>query len=328
VPHRPVLTVLTALAALALLAVPLAGPVDARPSPRTHEPVPQVSRAAVAQALHCSGNLRRGRKPVLFLHGTTSSAVANWSWNWDRALDQRQWAHCDLQSPDFANGDIQLNGEYVVQAVRIMRHRAGRRISIVGHSQGGMVARWAFKYWPSTRAMVDDYVGLSSSNHGTNVFSAQCTVLHQCTPASWQQQAGSAFLAALNAGTETYPQIDYTEISTHDDEIVVPSTSPYLTPGPNVTNVAVQDLCPSEVVDHFGMAYDNAAWLIGLDALTHRGPAVLARIPTATCGQLLMPGVDPTTFAANTAAALAQTAASTATSPTTASEPPLRSYAR
>jgi triacylglycerol lipase len=46
---------------------------------------------------------------------------------------------------------------------------------------------------------------------------------------------------------------------------------------------AMVDVCPTEVVDHFGMAYDNAAWLIGLDALTHAGPARLARVSTATC---------------------------------------------
>lgn len=107
---------------------------------------------------------------------------------------------------------------------------------------------------------------------------------------------------------------------------MVPSTSPYLTPGPNVTNVAVQDLCPTETVDHFGMAYDNAAWLIGLDALSHPGTAMLSRIQTTTCGQALMPSVDPVTFPVNTAAAMDQTATSSAEAPNLPAEPPLRCY--
>ena len=297
-------------------------------SPAAAEPRLRPSPAAVERALHCTGQLARGRRPVLLLHGTTSSPRANWSWTWDRALDQRGWAHCDLASPDSANGDIQLNGEYVVRAIRIMHRRADRRISIVGHSQGGMVARWAFRFWPDTRAMVADYVGLSSSNHGTSTFAGQCNATTRCTPADWQQMSGSRFLAALNRGRETYPGIDYTEISTTYDEVVVPSTSPYLTPGPHVTNVAVQDVCPTETVDHFGMAYDNAAWLIGLDALTHPGPAVPDRVDRSTCGRPFMPAVDPASFPANVATALSQTARSSATSPTTDAEPPLRSYAR
>lgn len=282
----------------------------------------------MAKALECRGDLSRGRRPILLLHGTTSNPEANWSWNWERALHDRHWSYCALRSPDSANSDIQLNGEYVARAIEIMHHRAGRAIDLVGHSQGGMVGRWALKFWPRTRAMVVDYVGLSSSNHGTRVFDAECTAAHSCTPANWQQITGSRFLAALNRGRETYAGVDYTEISTRFDDVVVPSTSAYLTPGTNVTNVAVQDVCPTETVDHFGMAYDNAAWLIALDALTHRGPARPSRVDRTTCGQPLMPGVDPATFPVDVATALAQTAQSSATSPTTDAEPRLRSYAR
>lgn len=314
--------VVTVLAMLAMLA----GVLAVAP-PASAEPYLRPSVATVAGALHCTGDLRRGSAPVLLLHGTTSNVKANWSWTWDVALDNAHRAHCDLQSPDSANGDIQLNGEYVVRAIRIMYQRAGRKISILGHSQGGMVARWAFKFWPDTRTKVSDYVGLSSSNHGTSIFGL-CNALVGCTPANWQQLSASHFLAALNRGRETYPGISYTEISTHYDELVVPSTSPYLTPGANVTNVAVQDLCPTETVDHFGMAYDNAAWLIATDALNHAGPAKLSRISRATCGQPFMPAVDPVAFPANAAMAMLQTARSSATSPTVKAEPALRPYAR
>ena len=92
--------------------------------------------------------------------------------------------------------------------------------------------------------------------------------------------------------------------------------------------MTVQDLCPTETVDHFGMSYDNAAWLIALDALTHRGSARLTRIATETCGSLLMPGVDPSTFPLEVAQALAQTGQSSLTSPMLDAEPRLRSYAR
>lgn len=264
---------------------------------------------------------------MLFLHGTTSSSRADWSWNWNRAFDQRRWSYCDLDLPSSGNGDIQVAAEYVVRAIRTLAHRSHRRISLVGHSQGGMIGRWALKYWPDTRRRVDDYVGLASSNHGPRTFDVLCAVL--CSAANWQQRSQSAFIAALNAGPETFPGISYTEISTDLDEVVTPSTSAYLSgPKRRVTNLSVQQVCPGEVVDHFGMSYDNAAWLAGLDALTHRGPARLQRIDRATCGRLLMPGVDPASFPAEAALALAQTATSSATAEQLTAEPPLAPYAR
>ncbi|MQY40178.1 hypothetical protein SRB17_82090 [Streptomyces sp. RB17] len=295
----------------------------------TQEPPLTVGTAQISAALHCSGSLPSSPiEPVLFLHGTTSNSAADWSWNWNRAFDQRHWAYCDLDLPESGNGDIQMAAEYVVGAVRTMNARSHRRVALVGHSQGGMIGRWALKYWPDTRGMVADYVGLASSNHGTQVFRAQCAVaVTGCTAANWQQAFGSHFLTALNRGPQTWPGIDYTEIATRTDEVVVPYASTFLPPAANVTDLTVQDLCPAEVVDHFGMSYDNAAWLIGVDALTHAGPADMGRVSRTTCGRPLMPGVDPATFPAHVLAALGQTAASSASAPTLAQEPPLQPYA-
>jgi triacylglycerol esterase/lipase EstA (alpha/beta hydrolase family) len=234
--------------------------------------------------------------------------------------------------PDSGTGDIQLAAEYVVRAIRTMSARAGdRRIDIVGHSQGGMIGRWALKYWPDTRRKVDDFVGLASSNHGTIDFQLVCPNPMGCPAAIWQQRGNSRFLDALNSGPETWPGISYTQVATRYDEILVPYTSTYLavpSGSRSVVNTTVQDLCPTEVTDHFGMTYSNAAWLVGLDALTHRGPARLARISRATCSQGLMPGVDPTVFATDLAKAVLQAALSLAATPRLSAEPPLRRYAR
>ena len=298
------------------------------PAQASGEPPLSVTAAQVAKRLHCTGNLATStRKPVLFLHGTTSSSEANWSWTWDKALDARHWAHCDLDTPANGNDDIQVAAEYVVRAIKLMHTRAGRKISIVGHSQGGMIARWSLKYWPSSRSMVDDYVALAPSNHGSTAANFQCSTLTNCTAADWQQQAGSHFLTALNKGGETWPGISYTAIITQYDEVVPPAEGGYLKGTSNVTNVAVQDLCPTETVEHSGMAYDNAAWLFGLDALTHTGPAKLSRVSTATCGNPFMPSIDLLMFAVNAAMAMSVTAQSTAAATQLPAEPKLKCYA-
>src|ERR1700712_1917429 len=124
-------------------------------------------------------------------------------------------------------GDIQVAGEVVARAIRTTYSHAGRQIAVVGHSQGGMVPRWALKYWPDTRGMVSDLVGLAPSNHGTVDAYGICSV--SCAPAIWQQRTGSRFLKALNAGGETFGGIAYTQVYTATDEVVVPNL-PYPTP--------------------------------------------------------------------------------------------------
>jgi len=108
---------------------------------------------------------------------------------------------------------------------------------------------------------------------------------------------------------------------------VPPAEGGFLKGASNVTNVAVQDLCPTETVDHFGMAYDNAAWLIAFDALTHTGPAKVARVSTATCGNPFMPSVDPIMFAVNAAMAMSVTVQSSAAATQLPAEPKLKCYA-
>ncbi|BBH68643.1 hypothetical protein ACTI_53280 [Actinoplanes sp. OR16] len=325
--HRPRPFGIRALL-LGALAVLVTG-VGAAFAMPNREPGPAI--AASGLRLHCAGDAaasaKAGRTPVLLIHGTGSSFAANFSWNWARAFALEKRAYCGIDLPEDASGDVQVAAEHVVRAIRILHAAAGAPIALVGHSQGGLIGRWALKYWPDTRGMVDDYVALAPPNHGTATFVAQCAAAGECPAARWQQRAGSRFLAALNDGPQTWPGIDYTQVMTHADEIVVPYTSSALPAAPNVGNLEVGTVCPGELVEHFGLAYDNAAYLIGMDALTHPGPAAAARIRTDRCGPPLMPAVDPVTFGANAAAALVQSANAMVRARELTAEPPLKCYA-
>ena len=288
-------------------------------------PAPDVP----ASAVHCAGDAaasaRAGRTPVLLVHGTGSTFKDNFSWNWARAFAAEKRAYCAVDLPADGTGDLQTAAEYVVHGIRTLHAAAGTRISMLGHSQGGLIGRWALKYWPDTRDMVDDYVSLAAPNHGTHLFVAQCA--KKCPAARWQQRTGSAFLTALNTGPQVWPGIDYTQITTHTDEVVIPNSSSALPAGANVRNVAVNDLCPTETVEHFGMAYDNAAYALGMHALTHPGPMRLARADRSLSRWPFMPAVSPATFSANAAGALVQSANSMITATQLTAEPPLRCYA-
>lgn len=291
-----------------------------------------VPVATLASAYHCYGDLADpAHPPVLLIPGTTLTPDTSYTWNWYRALDALGRAYCTIEIGDHGMNDIQDSAEYVVYAIRETYARGGgRRIQVLGHSQGGMISRWAFKFWPDTRAMVEDLVGWAPSNHGTVTARPNCTP--SCAPAFWQQSNDSEFLAVLNAGDETYPEIDYTNLYSYYDEVVVPNTPPApssaLAGGDNVANIGLQEVCPSTTAEHLAIAtYDPVAYALTLDALDNPGPADPARMPLTVCAELFQPGVDPASFATDYAAFLQEVADQVANYPRVTEEPPLKCYA-
>jgi pimeloyl-ACP methyl ester carboxylesterase len=271
------------------------------------------------------------RTPVLLLSGTTVDPDENFAWNWMPALSDAGIPWCAQTAPDRVNmEDIQTRGEYIVFAIRRMHRLAGRRIAIYGHSQGGMVGRWALRFWPDTRETVSDVVGAAPSNHGTDLAVGAC--LPNCAEAIWQQRTGSDFVQALNSRRQTFPGVDYTNIYSHTDTVVFPNLddtghSSLQGPAGRIENVAIQDICPLALSEHLAVGtFDPIAWALFNDALENAGPARAGRIDPGVCSQLLMPGVNPATFATDLAAAGTALATTLATFPHVDSEPPLRRY--
>jgi triacylglycerol esterase/lipase EstA (alpha/beta hydrolase family) len=324
----------TSLSALAVLAWINAAPDAARAAdfapPDTPGPALSVPQGDLDAALTCSasGVDAATRAPVLLVQGTGATAKDNWSWTYEPALDQLGIGWCAVDLPDHATGDVQRNGEYVVNAIRTMHARAGRPIAIIGHSQGGMVPRWALRFWPDTRAMVDDLIGFAPSNHGTTQASAVCR--DGCSAADWQQSDSSQFMKALNSSAETWSGVSYTNVYTRTDEVVQPNlddhgSSSLHTGDGRITNVATQDVCPANVYEHLSIGLvDPVAYALAVDALGHDGPAEPARIDPLTCAQILQPGVNKATVARDAAAATADYAGYQAKD--VPEEPPLACY--
>jgi len=160
--------------------------------------------------------------------------------------------------------------------------------------------RWALRFWPDTRPMVDDIIGMAPTNHGTNAGGMCQKGVTSCVPADWQQADTSLFIAALNSRAETFRGISYTNVFTHTDEEVKPSDTPATassslhTGAGRITNVATQDLCPQDVYEHNLMGtVDPVTYALVLDALDHAGPADPKRVPASVCDQQWQPGIDP-----------------------------------
>lgn len=304
---------------------PAFAPVD-RPGPELRVPADKL-----AVSLRCTAGVTNAdRTPVLLLPATGVNSTENFGWNYEPALTARgiPWCTSDVPAPDAGNhnlADIQTRAEYVTYAIRTMHRRAGREISTLGHSQGGMITRWSLRFWPDTRDKVDDVIGMAPSNHGT--VTAHPTCVPGCSPAIWQQRTGSRFNAALDSGQETFAGISYTTIRSDFDEIVVPESNSALNGPGRIANLRIQDRCPARPVDHLQVGTsDPVAEAYVFDALRHDGPARVSRVDPGVCLRAFMSGVDPLTYATDMAAASAALARNVALAPKTSDEPPLRCY--
>lgn len=300
----------------------------------TSGPPLSVPASSLAASLTCRGDLAgAAQRPVLLVPGTTLTPSENFSWNYEKVFTAQRRPWCAVTLPRHAMGNIAVAAEYVVHAIRTMRARADRRISVVGFSQGGMVPRWALKYWPDTRAMVVDMIGLDPSNHGTLDAYPACAI-GGCAPAIWQQQTGSRFLRALNAGAETWAGISYTQVYTATDEVVVPNVGPRAssrldTGAGRRANVSVQSICPVHVSEHLSMGTsDPVGYALVIDALTHAGPASAARISRTVCLRDVFPGIDRVTYPAHMAQVIATAGEQLLLARKVPAEPALPAYAR
>jgi triacylglycerol esterase/lipase EstA (alpha/beta hydrolase family) len=335
------LVVSSAIAMLGASALPVT-PVGAAHGTRpgealTHAPVDRpgselsVPMAQLAQSLTCTGDLAGAdRAPVLLVPATWVNPREHYGWNYMRAFDALGWPYCAVTTPKNAMEDMQISAEYVVYAIRSVYQRAGRPLAVVGGSQGGMLPRWALRFWPDVRPLVEEHVGLAPPNHGGQAVPAFCTP--NCAPALWQLIYGSSFMHALNSGQETFPGISYTEIYSHQDQIVIPASddtgsSSLHGGGGRITNVALQDVCPAHLAEHAkAITYDAVGYALAIDALTHDGPADPARIDRRVCDEEFHPGVEPANFPTNYANVLAIALYRQATAERVDREPMLRPY--
>jgi triacylglycerol esterase/lipase EstA (alpha/beta hydrolase family) len=216
--------------------------------------------------------------PVVLVHGTFEGAADNWSLVSPQIKDAGYCVFA-LEYGDRGTGDIAESAGQLGRFVDAVLGATGaRKVSLIGHSQGGMMPRYYVKFLGGD-TKVDDLVGLAPSNHGTTnpgAFVTGATVCMACD----QQRAGSAFLQQLNAGDETPGGVSYTVVQTRYDEVVTPYTSAFLAGGRNTANVLLQDACPAEVIDHHEIPNSRLAIRWALKALGRSGPADPADPPS------------------------------------------------
>jgi triacylglycerol esterase/lipase EstA (alpha/beta hydrolase family) len=215
--------------------------------------------------------------PAVIVHGTfgdQKSLLDNLS------LSLKRGGYC-VYALDYGNratGPIEESAAQLGAYVdRVLASTGAAKVHLVGHSQGGMMPRYFIKNLGG-EAVVEDLVGIAPSNHGTTITSGFPAPGGQdggntyCVACD-QQATGSPFLTELNNPDETPGDVDYTQVVTKHDEVVVPYTSGFLTPGPHSTNITAQERCALDLAEHGTLAMDpqTIAWV--LNAFGREGPA-------------------------------------------------------
>jgi triacylglycerol lipase len=218
--------------------------------------------------------------PVVLVHGTWMDRSISWNTIGPKLyLD----GYC-VFSLDYGNRGTQKVADSAVEVSafidRVLTATGASRVSIVGHSQGGMMPRQIIKFLGGD-TKIDDLVAIAPSNHG----SPESAFRHYAeeygeSPAAGDQREGSPFLTALNAGDESPqpasgPPISYTNLATTNDEIVTTTpTSQFLAGSPDeVTNVLLQDKCKTDQSEHILLTDDPVVLQWVENALATPGPA-------------------------------------------------------
>jgi triacylglycerol lipase len=311
---------MTVTMATAIVGLALAAPGARAETPDTGASLTE-SRQALQRALECRGALRRAeRMPVLLVHGTGSSPLESFSFGYAHALAGLGFPVCTVRLPGNGLVDMQRSIQYVVHAIREAARISQRKVSLIGHSQGALLATYAPYFWPDLPAKVDDVIGLAGPHRGTTGADAACAG-GTCPVFTWQFRTRSKLGAAFrDKPRPTGPS--FTAIATAFDELVLPGPQAARLNG--ASNVVIQDLCPARPVEHFGLVADAVAYALALDALTHRGAANPSRFNPATCLQALIPGADLAQAAVIAPRAIANAIARFAAAPVVGREPMLR----
>ncbi|KAF9434479.1 hypothetical protein BGZ76_007931 [Entomortierella beljakovae] len=137
------------------------------------------------------------------------------------------------------------------------------QVDIVGHSQGGILARYWIKYLDGA-GKVNRHVGVSPINHGTTlssivtlaktfgIFESGQAFFDKIAPSFYQMVNTSPFIQKLNAGGDVAPGVIHSNIATKYDEVVTPYETCYQKHA-GIVNVRLQDLCALSLSEHLFM---------------------------------------------------------------------------
>ncbi|MGV9743697.1 lipase family alpha/beta hydrolase [Rhodococcus zopfii] len=173
----------------------------------------------------------------------------------------------------------------------VLAESGAEKVDVLGHSLGTLVAAYWIRFLEGA-AKVDRNVSLAPLWHGTDLIKGDGLVRdaqYAVCPACSEMHPDSDFIDRLHTAGPFVDSVAYTNILTERDTTVRPYTSGYAE-APTVTNIVLQDLCPSATTGHLGMLADRLTASLVLSTLD---PERAAPTGCATTEQHAVVTADP-----------------------------------
>lgn len=251
-------TASTVFAGSAAAAAPFPASTDVVQAVRENYLEPATTSPPGSNRFDCHD--RAGREPVILLHGTAMNQAANLAYlaptlaNAGFCVFSLTYGQTSWSGSVGGLGNKDRSARQVAAFLdRVLAATHARKVDFVGHSQGGTIAQLVSQL-PGRAAEIDRIVGLSAPNRGYS----RTSMITDRLPA---RDIGE------NDWGPRHPTITYINLATTHDEIVTPWQNSLMTPGPNVTNIRVQDLCPDSQIGHVGMAFSPTVGAMVRNAL-------------------------------------------------------------
>ncbi|KAA1426707.1 esterase/lipase family protein [Nocardioides antri] len=233
---------------------------------------------------------KRHPRPVVLVHGTGGNKNTNWQ-TYSPLLANNGYCVFALTygvEPGTPLPLNQLGGMTRMQDSarqlkafirRVLRATGARKVDLLGHSQGTLMPEYYVKFLGGAKH-VKRYVSLSPLWHGTRIADIGLLLTRvfgvpedggPVCQACNQFGTDSRFMRRLRAGGLVVGDIEYTNIMTKYDQLVVPYTSGRQR---GMRNIVVQDRCAKDYAEHFEIAADPVAARIVLNTLDpkHKRP--------------------------------------------------------
>ncbi|MGB3303980.1 MAG: alpha/beta fold hydrolase [Gordonia sp. (in: high G+C Gram-positive bacteria)] len=232
-------------------------------------------------------------RPVILVHGTGGAKTTNWG-SYVPMLKNRGYcvfaltygALPGLPFPMTAVGGMDKipvsAGQLAKFIDRVRKATGAKTVDIVGHSQGTFMPAYYMKALGGADK-VTKYVSLAPLWKGTGSTSPSMKWMGQllgdapipvCIGCGGMLPGSDVYNKIWRGGSPYVKGVDYTNIMTRYDELVVPYTAGYVPgrKGESVKNIVVQDSCSQDYSEHMAIAGSRRAAYMVLNALDPEHP--------------------------------------------------------
>jgi hypothetical protein len=260
--------------------------------------------ATLRAAVKILAGFTYGQKiPVIMCPGTGVTGTQTFSGNFMKQLaNSTTMDPVVLDIPDNLLDDIQPNAEFLAYSTNyVSAISSNLNVSVITWSQGFLNMQWAMKYWPSTRAVVSNFVPVSPDLKGSKIANGVPTgvlplgeflksvsecVITTAAPSLLQQASAAAFISTLHANGGDTAYVPTTAVYNNAAEIGMPQDPPTAASGffndVLASNSQVQAVCSGQPAGgnftHEGMLCNPLAFALAMDAITNGGPSQVSRL--------------------------------------------------